>query len=173
MPVSKIWPLSWWTDFSFSCWISSCLSPKAQQAHSFLASLPPSSSSLVPGRRVSVAPLLPGAGGAAPGNSYEVWASGGCGREGNVAAPQTWWPYDPRAPYQTSPRREGQSVWDPQRHPREKSSVWLILEGPDGEDRRSRLISLKINMFRFVNEKKELIYSLKAKSKSKHPFNYW
>lgn len=153
MPASKIGPLSWRLSFSFSCWISSCLSQTSQRVHSFLASLPPSSSSLVPGRPVSEAPLLPGAEGAAPGNSYEVWASGGCGRAGNVAALQIWWLYDRRALYQTSPRREGQSVSDPQRHPREKSSAWLILEGPDGR-RTDSLISLKINLFRFVNEKR-------------------
>lgn len=75
-------------NFSSSCWISSYLSQKEHQAHSFLASQPPSSSFLVPETLASVAPLLLGAVGVVPGNSCEVWASGECGRAGNAAAPQ-------------------------------------------------------------------------------------
>lgn len=59
----------------------------AQWLHSSPSS-PPLSSSLVPVRQVSGVPPLQGVGEVAPGNSYVVWASGGCDKGGIAAAPQ-------------------------------------------------------------------------------------
>lgn len=117
-------PLSWPTESFFSCLTSSCSNPRAQRARFYQASLLPTSFSRAPARWVSVAPLLQVAVGEAPGSSYAVWASGACGKEESAAAPRIWSLCDPCAPFRTSPTTEGPSVWDPQRHPKGRSSAW-------------------------------------------------